>query len=213
LSGARKSSGTFESRDSGVEERHKAASDGHVREGRRRRRGAGSGQGRKNGAAREGKRGAPERRDERSDETTEYATASLTRRSGPINTLAVHPQGKAYASGAEDGFVRVHWVSRVCRVCAGCERSDRLLVANSTRVETIPVHSKESVGVSRRTSYVLRLRLRCFVALSLRASSFWRSWRSCFFMSSFVAPLTHAQFDDSYFRSRPYGDLEPEVEL
>jgi translation initiation factor 3 subunit I len=31
--------------------------------------------------------------------------------SGPINTLAVHPQGKAYASGAEDGFVRVHWVS------------------------------------------------------------------------------------------------------
>ena len=32
--------------------------------------------------------------------------------SGPINTLAVHPQGKAYASGAEDGFVRVHWVGR-----------------------------------------------------------------------------------------------------
>lgn len=30
--------------------------------------------------------------------------------SGPINTLAVHPEGKAYASGAEDGFVRVHWV-------------------------------------------------------------------------------------------------------
>ena len=30
--------------------------------------------------------------------------------SGPINTLAVHPQGKAYASGAEDGYVRVHWV-------------------------------------------------------------------------------------------------------
>ena len=28
---------------------------------------------------------------------------------GPINTLAVHPQGKGYASGAEDGFVRVHW--------------------------------------------------------------------------------------------------------
>ncbi|WVQ86251.1 eukaryotic translation initiation factor 3 subunit I [Cryptococcus sp. DSM 104549] len=48
---------------------------------------------------------------------------------GPINTLAVHPQGKAYASGAEDGFVRVHW------------------------------------------------------------------------------------FDESYFRSRPFGDLEPEEEL
>ncbi|CAD6567992.1 MAG: translation initiation factor eIF3 subunit [Tremellales sp. Tagirdzhanova-0007] len=47
---------------------------------------------------------------------------------GPINTLAVHPQGRAYASGAEDGFVRVHW------------------------------------------------------------------------------------FDDAYFRSRPFGDLEPEVE-
>ncbi|KAI9633410.1 WD40-repeat-containing domain protein [Dioszegia hungarica] len=47
---------------------------------------------------------------------------------GPINTLAVHPQGKAYASGAEDGFVRIHW------------------------------------------------------------------------------------FDESYFRSRPFGDLEPEVE-
>jgi hypothetical protein len=34
----------------------------------------------------------------------------LTGRSGPINTIAVHPQGKAYASGAEDGFIRVHWV-------------------------------------------------------------------------------------------------------
>ncbi|PAV17491.1 WD40 domain containing protein [Pyrrhoderma noxium] len=27
---------------------------------------------------------------------------------GPINTLAVHPSGKSYASGGEDGFVRVH---------------------------------------------------------------------------------------------------------
>ena len=35
---------------------------------------------------------------------------------GPINTLAVHPGGKAYASGAEDGFVRVHWVSCLCGV-------------------------------------------------------------------------------------------------
>jgi len=48
---------------------------------------------------------------------------------GPINTLAVHPQGRAYASGAEDGYVRVHW------------------------------------------------------------------------------------FDETYFRSRPFGDLEPEVEV
>ena len=28
---------------------------------------------------------------------------------GPINTIAVHPQGKAFASGGEDGYVRVHW--------------------------------------------------------------------------------------------------------
>ncbi|EIM85756.1 WD40 repeat-like protein [Stereum hirsutum FP-91666 SS1] len=27
---------------------------------------------------------------------------------GPINTIAVHPQGTSYASGGEDGFVRVH---------------------------------------------------------------------------------------------------------
>ncbi|KAJ3324234.1 Eukaryotic translation initiation factor 3 subunit I [Boothiomyces sp. JEL0866] len=27
---------------------------------------------------------------------------------GPINTLAFHPSGKGYASGGEDGFVRVH---------------------------------------------------------------------------------------------------------
>lgn len=27
---------------------------------------------------------------------------------GPINTLAFHPLGTGYASGGEDGFVRVH---------------------------------------------------------------------------------------------------------
>ena len=27
---------------------------------------------------------------------------------GPINTLAFHPSGKQYASGAEDGYVRIH---------------------------------------------------------------------------------------------------------
>ena len=32
--------------------------------------------------------------------------------SGPINTIAVHPSGKAFASGGEDGYVRVHWVSQ-----------------------------------------------------------------------------------------------------
>lgn len=30
---------------------------------------------------------------------------------GPINTIAVHPSGQAFASGGEDGYVRVHWVS------------------------------------------------------------------------------------------------------
>ena len=28
---------------------------------------------------------------------------------GPLNTIAVHPSGKAFASGSEDGFVRVNW--------------------------------------------------------------------------------------------------------
>lgn len=27
---------------------------------------------------------------------------------GPINTLAYHPSGTGFASGAEDGYVRVH---------------------------------------------------------------------------------------------------------
>ncbi len=27
---------------------------------------------------------------------------------GPLNTVAVHPQGQGYASGGEDGYVRVH---------------------------------------------------------------------------------------------------------
>lgn len=27
---------------------------------------------------------------------------------GPLNTVAAHPEGKGYASGAEDGYVRVH---------------------------------------------------------------------------------------------------------
>lgn len=27
---------------------------------------------------------------------------------GPLNTVAVHPSGTAYASGGEDGYVRVH---------------------------------------------------------------------------------------------------------
>jgi translation initiation factor 3 subunit I len=27
---------------------------------------------------------------------------------GPINTLAFHPDGKSFASGGEDGYVRLH---------------------------------------------------------------------------------------------------------
>jgi translation initiation factor 3 subunit I len=27
---------------------------------------------------------------------------------GPLNTIAVHPKGTGYASGSEDGYVRVH---------------------------------------------------------------------------------------------------------
>jgi translation initiation factor 3 subunit I len=27
---------------------------------------------------------------------------------GPLNTIAVHPQGLGYASGGEDGYVRMH---------------------------------------------------------------------------------------------------------
>jgi translation initiation factor 3 subunit I len=27
---------------------------------------------------------------------------------GPLNTVAVHPKGTSYASGGEDGYVRVH---------------------------------------------------------------------------------------------------------
>jgi len=28
---------------------------------------------------------------------------------GPINTIAIHPDGKSYASGGEDGLVRIHY--------------------------------------------------------------------------------------------------------
>lgn len=27
---------------------------------------------------------------------------------GPLNTIAADPQGKSYASGGEDGYIRVH---------------------------------------------------------------------------------------------------------
>lgn len=28
---------------------------------------------------------------------------------GPLNTIAIHPNGKGYASGGEDGYVRLYW--------------------------------------------------------------------------------------------------------
>ncbi|KAL7415867.1 WD40 repeat-like protein [Mrakia frigida] len=28
---------------------------------------------------------------------------------GPLNTVAVHPSGKSFASGGEDGYIRLHW--------------------------------------------------------------------------------------------------------
>lgn len=28
---------------------------------------------------------------------------------GPLNTIAIHPAGKGYASGGEDGYVRMYW--------------------------------------------------------------------------------------------------------
>jgi translation initiation factor 3 subunit I len=31
---------------------------------------------------------------------------------GPLNTVAVHPEGKGYASGGEDGYVRVHYFDK-----------------------------------------------------------------------------------------------------
>ncbi|WFC99107.1 translation initiation factor eIF3 subunit [Malassezia yamatoensis] len=39
----------------------------------------------------------------------EEECARLPGHFGPINTLAIHPTGKAYASGGEDGYVRVNW--------------------------------------------------------------------------------------------------------
>ena len=40
----------------------------------------------------------------------EEECARLPGHFGPINTLAVHPSGEAYASGGEDGYVRVNWL-------------------------------------------------------------------------------------------------------
>lgn len=39
----------------------------------------------------------------------EEECARLPGHFGPINTLAVHPTGNAYASGGEDGYVRINW--------------------------------------------------------------------------------------------------------
>ncbi|KDN41228.1 putative TIF34-translation initiation factor eIF3, p39 subunit [Tilletiaria anomala UBC 951] len=39
----------------------------------------------------------------------EEECARLPGHFGPINTIAIHPFGKAFASGGEDGYVRVNW--------------------------------------------------------------------------------------------------------
>merc|ERR1712150_188844 len=31
---------------------------------------------------------------------------------GPINALAIHPNGRSYASGAEDGYIRLHFFDK-----------------------------------------------------------------------------------------------------
>jgi hypothetical protein len=69
--------------------------------------------------------------------------------SGPINTLAVHPQGKAYASGAEDGFVRVHWVS------SAADRYPAVEADSSSTSRT------SGAGPSATSSPRLRCRLDC----------------------------------------------------
>jgi translation initiation factor 3 subunit I len=39
----------------------------------------------------------------------EEECATLPGHFGPLNTIAVSPNGKVYASGGEDGYVRVYW--------------------------------------------------------------------------------------------------------
>lgn len=39
----------------------------------------------------------------------EEEVATLPGHFGPLNTIAIAPNGKGYASGGEDGYVRVHW--------------------------------------------------------------------------------------------------------
>ena len=31
---------------------------------------------------------------------------------GPINALAINPNGRSYASGAEDGYIRLHYFDK-----------------------------------------------------------------------------------------------------
>lgn len=112
---------------------------------------------------------------------------------GPINTLAVHPQGRAYASGAEDGFVRVHWVGLRRRTSADSSLTSRTsaagrLVTSSPRwrcrlcVAVHALHGK-SVGVRERTSWIKRLsgqaQLRQATALATTCPTLFVAVSSC----------------------------------
>eukprot|EP01041_Mallomonas_annulata_P003472 gene3472-6913_t len=55
---------------------------------------------------------------------------------GPINAIAIHPDGTAYASGAEDGYVRVHKFDAPYLTMSDFIPEDVKLLRNSTNTPT-----------------------------------------------------------------------------